>query len=418
MAQEVPATLDLQTTIAYALDHNFAIRQARERILEQEGLIFEVKAQVLPSVSLDGNYNREGSSFSAFGGSGSNWQIGLRARQLLYSGGGVNAALDVQRFARESALLELQAVINDQLLATRTRFYDVLLVREQISVQEKNVELLEEQLAMTRNRYEAGAISNFEVLRAEVELANAQPALIRARNNLRTAIDQLRLNIGFDNRAGANLNDVPEFVGTLDFAPVEFDLRDSLDAAQANRPELNRLQSLAEASDAGVKIARSGFKPKLEATAGYQVGEAGFSGAFGNSIDGWQVGVRSSWAIFDGKATKGRVVQAMSQRDQIKLQLQEAVLSVEVEVRRSLSSLDEAMELAEAANKVVAQAEEALRLANSRYGAGTATQLDLLSSQVALTQARDNQLQANYSYKRALATVRRAIGLSDVLLSQ
>ncbi len=86
-------------------------------------------------------------------------------------------------------------------------------------------------------------------------------------------------------------------------------------------------------------------------------------------------------------------------------------------MRSALSSLQEAAELAEAAVKVVGQAEESLRLANARYSAGSATQLDVLQAQVALTQARDNQLQANYSYNVALANLRRALGEPDTYLA-
>ena len=82
-------------------------------------------------------------------------------------------------------------------------------------------------------------------------------------------------------------------------------------------------------------------------------------------------------------------------------------------MRSALSSLQEATELAEAAQKVVTQAEESLRLANARYNAGTATQLDVLQAQVALTQSRTNQLEANYSYNVAVASVRKAIGQAD-----
>jgi len=99
------------------------------------------------------------------------------------------------------------------------------------------------------------------------------------------------------------------------------------------------------------------------------------------------------------------------------LQLEQTRLAVQVEVRRALSSLSEATELTDAAVRVVQQAEEALRLANARYGAGTATQLELLSAQVALTSARNNQLQANYSYNVAAAAMRRALGLGDVVIS-
>ena len=78
-------------------------------------------------------------------------------------------------------------------------------------------------------------------------------------------------------------------------------------------------------------------------------------------------------------------------------------------MRRAVSALNEATELVDAAAKVVEQAEEALRLANARYGAGTATQLELLAAQVSLTQARDNQLQAGYSYNTAAAALRSSV---------
>jgi outer membrane protein TolC len=90
-------------------------------------------------------------------------------------------------------------------------------------------------------------------------------------------------------------------------------------------------------------------------------------------------------------------------------------LGVDVDVRRSISTYQQATELAEASKKVVEQAEEAVRLANARFGAGTATQLDVLTSQVDLTTARLNQLQAYYSYNVSVANVRRAMGQSDEL---
>jgi outer membrane protein len=89
------------------------------------------------------------------------------------------------------------------------------------------------------------------------------------------------------------------------------------------------------------------------------------------------------------------------------------MLSVDVQVRQAYSSLVEAWELVQASGKTVEQAQEALRLANVRYGAGTATQLDVLTSQVALTQARLDQLQAYYGYNVALTTLRQAMGQAD-----
>ena len=276
--------------------------------------------------------------------------------------------------------------------------------------------LLEEQLLTARNRFEAGAVSNFDVLRAEVELSNAKPSLIRARNALRIAIDQLRFSLGFDSRDPQELTRVPDFTGDLSVRPMSLDLAAAIDQARANRPELMRLATISKARDAGIEIAKSGRRPTVAITGGYEFRKASTSESFGDSLDGWTVGLQSSWAIFDGKSTRGRINQALSQKEQAELSLAEATLGVEVEVRRALSALNEATELVDAAKKVVEQAQEALRLANARYGAGTATQLELLSAQVALTQARNNELEASYSFNVSAATVRRAMGQGDVFL--
>ena len=412
---DVPDRIDLPNAIAYALDHNYAIQQARERIKEQEGLIVEVKSRAIPNVSLNSSYTKEDESLVPAGAmrTDQDWAIILEARQALYAGGGISAALDAQKISRQAALLDLKSAINDALLEVRTRYYDVLLAREQISVQEQNVQLLREQLQNAKNRFEAGTVSNFEVLRAEVELANAQPELIKARNRRRTSVDQLRQSIGYTNSTPENLRKTPEFIGTLSFEPVSYDLQKSLDSARVNRPDLQRLDRVAKSREANVRIQKAGYRPTLDLVGGYEVVKDSTSDRFRDSLDGWTVGLQSSWAIFDGRATAGKVAQARSQLRQAQLGASEKELAVEVEVRTALSSLQEAAELAEAAQKVVAQAEEALRLADARYGAGSATQLDVLQARVSLTQSRTNQLEANYRYNVALASVRRALGEPD-----
>lgn len=415
---DVPLKLDLRTAVTYAVENNFAIRQARERIKEQEGLIIEVKARALPNVSAIGDYSRNDKEISqAVPPNEQDWTIALQARQAIYAGGSIKAALDAQKIFRESALLDLRRVINDAILEVRTRFFNVLLARETIKVEEENVKLLGEQLTNARNRFEAGSVSNFEVLRAEVELANAQPRLIRARNSFRTSADELRQSLGYINTTPENLRRMPEFVGTLDFTPTAYDLQASLDTAHINRPELLRAAKVVQAQERNIDFARAGFRPSIDLVGSYGLYKDSGSDDFDDSRKGWTAGVQSTWAIFDGRATAGRVAQARSQFRQAGLSLSEQSLAVEVEVRRALSSLQEASELAEAAVKVVGQAEEALRLSDARYGAGSATQLDVLQTQVALTQARNNQLQANYSYNVAVASLRRAIGEPDVYLA-
>jgi outer membrane protein TolC len=419
----LPEKLDLSQALAIALDHNFAIRRAREQIREQEGVLTTVFAAALPGVSASGSYQKSAvPSFQVSSTqnpgvplivpSGRYWRMNLTARQALYAGGGIKSSINAATLTREAAIFGLQETINAALLDVRTRFYTVLLAREDIKVQEQNLELLQSQLRDVTLRFEAGAISNFERLRAEVALANARPPLIKARNDLRLAGEELRRALGLMPAGGESSGQAPELIGALTFDPLQLELPAALDAARSGRPELRRLAKLLSAAEAGELTARADYYPSLALTAGGEL-RKGPTENFSDSLRGLRTGAQAQWNG-NPRATAGRVQQAESLIEQARLALGAAELAVQVEVRRALSSLEEAAELVGATRQSVKQAEEAVRIALTRYQAGMSPQLDLLQSQVALTAARTNQLRANYDHNVALARLRYALGQSEL----
>ncbi len=413
----VPNPLDLRGAIRYAVDHNYAILQSREQIRQQEGVIIQVEAAAIPNVSADGGYQRnEGSISGSYPPETSEWEIQLKATQNLFAGGGIKSSILGAKLGRDAALADLQSTINAALLDVRTRFYNVLLAREKVQVQEENVKLFERELQDAQNQFKAGSVSNFEVLRAEVSLANAQPDLITARNDYRISIEQLRQSLGVPAGPRGTPTVFPEVVGTLDVTQESYELDSALTAAHEHRPELTSLSRRQEAGEQSVVTAKSNYYPNLAAVGEYEWIGIGQAQGSNYNANGWLVGLQSSWSIFDGRATAGRVRQARSLVEQAHLSYSSEELAIDVEVRQALSSLEEAAELVAASKKTVGEADEALRLANARYHAGTATQLDVLTSQVSLTQARTNELQANYTYLVASAAMRKAVGRSDALV--
>lgn len=411
---------DLEQALSFALDNNFAIRQARERLREQEGVVTTVSATALPTVSVSGSFQKsEVSSFQLSTAqnptapvivpSGRYWRMNFTVRQTLYGGGGIRAAMASAGFTRDAAILELQAIINETLLAVRTRFYAGLLAREQITVQEQNLQLLESQLRDVTIRLKAGTISDFERLRAEVAVANAKVPLIKARNDHRLAVEELRQVLGLgtmDNGQAA------EFVGALVFAPVDFDLLEALQTARANRPELKRLTKLVAAAEAGEQSAHAGLYPTLILTGGGDL-RKGPSENFSDSLRGLRAGVQAQENV-NLRVTTGRVRQAESGTELARLEAGAMELAVQVEVRQAVSTLEQAAELVAVSRKSVEQAEEAVRIATVRFKAGVSPQLDLLQSQVELTKARTNQFQAVYAHNIAGARLRKAMGQSDL----
>jgi len=411
----LPSPLDLRAAIGYSLEHNYAIQQAKEAIRLQEGVIVQVRSQEIPNLGAQGEWERNAAAISStYPASSSLWAVDLKATQTLFAGGGVMSSIRGAKLTRDAAALDLQTAIDTALLDVRTKFYNVLLDREKIRVEEENVHLYEHQLADTKNQYESGSVSNFEVLRAKVYLANAQPNLITARNDYRIAIEQLRQAMGTP--SGASF---PEVEGDLNFEPATYDPAAALGSAHEHRPELLRLDKVQRAAEEAVTTARSGLYPNLQAFGSYQWDGFSFANPLYGSptANGWTVGLQSTWAVFDGRATEGKVRQAKSQLEQARLSRASEELEVDLEVRQALSTLQEAGELVNASRQTIEQAAEALRLADAKFHAGSATQLDVLTSQVALTQAKTDQLTANYNYLVALANVRKAIGFSDALVN-
>lgn len=419
-SQPVPDQLDLPKAIAFALENNFAVRQARERIRQQQGVVTTVSAAGIPNVSGTGSYQKSdlpviqtaAGQTPVFLPAGHSWRMNLNVTQTLYAGGGIRASVAAAEFERDAAILDLKAVINDALLNVRLGFYNALLAREQIKVQEQNLELLQGQLHTATARATVGTTSDFERLRAEVAVANAQVPLIQARNDFRLAVEDLRRVLGFTTNDPESARKVPEFVGNLAVEPVTFELQAAFEAARVNRPDLRRFGKLVAAREAGVDISRAGYLPSVALRGGYDL-RKGPTDSFRDSRDGFAVGAQSHLEV-QRRATTGRVAQADAQLEMARLAESEAQLAVEVEVRRAFSELEQTTELTGAAQKTVEQAEEAVRLATARYNAGAAVQLDVLKSQVDLTTARMNQLRASHGYKVAIARLRKATGVEVV----
>lgn len=414
--RDIPDRLDLPGAIGFAIENNFAIRQARERIRQQEGLLVEIRARSIPNASLNYYYTKfdESRLEPAFRTTDQDWAVELRVSQTLFAGGAVSSSVASQKHRREAALLELRATINNALFSVRQKFYAVLLAQKKISVAEQSLNLLEQQLKTVSDRYEAGALSKFDLLRAQVALANGRPPLIRARNDFRLAIEELRQVLGFARRPQpTDVAKIPEILGELTYEPTSLDLYAALESARANRPELQQLARLEEAAQENLDASRGNYWPALSAVGGYQVKKSTADNDLDNTREGWAAGVEGSWALFDGRATAGRVAQARSLLAQTELTTAEQELGIDVEVRRAYSTFQEAVELVTASKAVVEQAEESVRLAHARFEAGTATQLDVLQAQVALTEARTNEVEALYNHTVALASLRKAMGTAD-----
>jgi outer membrane protein TolC len=410
------------------LKQNSTLEKARADLEASRGLVIQTRAVALPLVQATGNYTdtarNDIQTFPSFGPGGTNttattntfvqahqnWDTQIRITQSIYQGGRVMSAFRAARLQKEQSLLQYQTAVADALLATRIAYYDVLVAEQQILVNEASVNLLNQELQDQQRRYEAGTVPRFNVLQAEVAVANARPPLINARNAFRIAKNNL------SNLLGINLprnvwEDVPlTLTEKLDAQPYNVELPAAIAQALERRTELAALQKTQGLQRENVINARAGYKPTIDAFAAYDWHNNQFSTDVGDELNGWMVGGELSWNIFDGLATYGRVVQAKAQLAHAKADVEDRARQIELEVRTDYSGLIEAREVLESQQKVQEQAEEALRLAKARADAGTGTRLDVLNAETQLTQARTTQVQALHDYDVARARFERAIG--------
>lgn len=411
----ITQALSLSAALDWGLEHNKGLKEFSATIREQEGVLVQAQAGWGPVVSVVATLDRQSSSLQPElngvpVGTNSRSLAGLRVDQVLVDSGATKAAVQGTRLKLESTRELYRALVNDVVFAIRQQFAATLLAHEKVDVQRKSVELLEEEYRQEKQRLAAGTVSQFNVLRAEVAVANARTPLIKAQNEERLSHEELYRLMGISPESAGDNTVVPVLSGKLVYAKQTEEMPAMMKEAFENRPDLKALQLAVEAASAGAEFERSGYWPILLGYGMLGAEKDSTKSSLSEQLTGWRAGLELRWKIFDTWSTDGKVLSALSKREQAQYALEGKKHEVEVEVRRAYSSFVEALELVSASDKVVKQAEESVRLAKSRLAAGVGTQLELLDAQYALTAARLNFVESLYGYTVVLAQIDKVTG--------
>ena len=416
--------LGIDQAISTALTKNPEVLSAIQQISRTTGQMIQVRAALLPTLNVSSGYEVESEELvnpnssirgATFGPTPNNesWNINISVNQNIWSGWKNQADFSAARLANDSSFYALRETIDRTVAETKRLFYDVIFNRALIRVREESVAVLQTQLQDQQSRFEAGTVPRFNVLQAEVALANAIPPVIQARNQLRISQFALVKQLGLDYPSDPALVPI-DVIGQLDYDPIKIDLKESVFAAMTRNPSLKiqRQNILIEAER--LKAAMSGFQPTLNATAGWQSFSIPLANRLDETVSGWFFGVTGSWNIFDGLATIGATKAARAALDQSRINYDNSARGVELDVQRAVSNLIEAQEVIDSQRASVVQATEALRLSRERLDAGAGTQLDVLNAQVSLLQAQTTELEARFRYITALAEYNRVLSLDTV----
>jgi outer membrane protein TolC len=435
--------LTIAEAVELALRQSPTVLNQVQELKRTSGLVFSAQAALLPQLTASGQYQQLEPSLAATSSSANtpfdllllpqgqpliirpngttnavgvplnslfstptitnSWNMKVTVSQLLYDGGAAVANRRASRITEDAAYYTLRDTIDLLVQNVRTQFYQIILDRALVQVQEESVNLLRSQLDDQQSRYEAGTVPQFNVLQAESSLQNQIPQLITAQNNYRISQVTLAKTLGIPaDRQYASDEPLP-VVGTLNATPIKYDLSDALVIARANRPSLKAQRSNILANVENVSVARAGYQPSVSANAGLEVQENPTSNNMRDTINGWFFGVTGSWNVFDGGNTYGKVRSAKALLEESKVTFDDSVRQVELDVSTAVDNLRQSTETIAASKKAVDVSLESLRLANERLAAGTGTQLDVLNQQTQLTTARSNFFTAEFQYISAVA---------------
>lgn len=434
--------LTLDEAIKTAFRQNPDILNAVQQIRLTRGQVISITAQALPQINAIAGFTQQQQSlvsprrpvssgstleiplpdgttvpldFSGGGGAvyvnPQQWNVGFQASQLIYNGGAVISGIRAARFTEDATYFSLRQTIDQTIADVKIAFYQIILNRALVVAQQQSLTLLQQQLQDQQSRYEAGTVPRFNVLQAQVAVANQQPAVISALNALRISQYQLVRLIGMDYKT-SRPSEVPfNVVGSLPYNPRALNPDESIRVAIQRSPALKAQRQTILANSENVKVQFAGYLPTVSATADYTWRNNTAFESLSEVTQGWTYGFQGSWAIFDGFETAGNVSQARAQLQQAVINYDNSVRQVILNVQEAISNLQTAEQTLTSQEASVVQATEALRLAQERLDAGAGTQLDVLNAQVQLLQSQTTVLQARYDYLAALAQYDLALSL-------
>ncbi|MBI1951083.1 MAG: TolC family protein [Acidobacteria bacterium] len=323
----------------------------------------------------------------------------------LYTSGRIRAGIEAGRETSLASLARVRGAESDLVARITIAYHGVSLAAAAVLVAESAVTSASGHERVARARFENGAALKSDFLRARVHRLARQRELERKRADRDLAHAGLRLLLGLP-------QDEPLAVADSDMTPPADppgDLRDWIDAAAAERQEIEAARRSSLAAAAAGRAAGAARGPEVAGTARFERNAAGLEAGEGSFFAG--VGIR--WTAFDrGRAAR---IEAARQRAAAAAATSRAIEdAVRLEVERAYRDAGVAARSLAAAQQAVAAAEEALRISVDRYASGLLPLTDLLDAETGLVEARLAEIAARHDTVIGRVLLQRAAGRLEV----
>mgnify|MGYP001329739537 CR=1 FL=1 len=327
---------------------------------------------------------------------------GLSASIPLYTGGKLSGTIKQAKAGYLISEQGVQKAYNDMRSTVTNGYFGMLQADNMQKLGRESVDRLTDHLKNVQAQYDVGVVARVDVLRSQVELANAKQSLIQAENSYQIAEANLNKIVGLPMDTQLKLDNI------LVYTPYDKDLPYCLAFANDHRPELEQAKQNVEAAKGALRVAISGHMPQVAAVAEQNWSDTNWPG---DENGNWGVGVTVNLNIFDTGVTNSKIHGAEADLAKAHENYRDTVDAVNLDVRTNYLGLREAEKRIDTTHLAVSQAEEDYRIAQLRYMNGVGTNTDVLDAQVALTDAKTNYLQALYDYNTCKTDLETAIGV-------
>ena len=422
-ARTEPIALSLERAIELGLENDEALRQAMEGVEGARAEVAQARSNALPHLTISGQYGRNilkpafflPEEFREGPDSPAKVEIGednefygqATVTQILWAAGRLSAGLVAAEEFLSSYQMQERAVADYVRFSVKEAYFTALLAQCALDIENRAMAETEEAARIARASFEQGTVSRFDLMRAEVELANRKAPLVKARNDYDQALFTLCRRCGLDLDAEIELTD------SLEMTDRPENLEGLIGAMRETSAEIRALEHYIAARKQFLRIAKAERYPMLQLSAYYGIQTQWSEGFTPDEeliakVAAVQVGLQIP--IFDGFNAKGKINKAAAALRSAELDLERVNRDKELAVRQSWLALENAVTALEGRREAVALAEEAHRLALVRLENGLATPLERLDAELAMSVARVQLAESLFSYRIALALLELTVG--------
>ena len=418
-AEAVDGTFNLRQTIEAALKANLELKKSKDEIDAATATKNAATTEFFPTLSARYGYIRRDNPTTQSLGTqgGQNVEVIINPQdeynfvtsftQPIFTGFALYNRYKIAGLGLDIAEFEERLARQNVILDAKNAYYLILKAQKLLDVADETVKQITAQKDVAENMYQVGMSPLNDLLQSQVQLANANQRLITAKNNLEISKSQ------FNKLLRRPINASVSVVDILNFTPWEHDIDYCLALAEDLRLEIQVADLQVEIAEKDYKLSQKDFFPAVNLTGNWTKRGVDWDVNGGEGIgdkDFWDIRATATWDFWQWGRTRYGVKEKLSRLSQAKLNKQQLLDNIDLEVKQAYLKTQEAQKNITTVEQAIEQAKENLRITEERYKEQVSTITDVLVAQTLLTETMTNYYNALYDFKIAKAILYRALG--------